>query len=96
MEIIIPAAIYLVIVSYIIGKLLTSLYSSNKDIIRFSAIAISCIFAVYLGWVLVGFLRDEHGKSFTVGWFALANSFVISFTVLAVVCWILRIVGNRI
>lgn len=95
MEILIPAAIYLIVVSYIIVKLLNGLYHSDKDIIRALAIAFSGVFFVYLAWELVGFFRNEHGKSFTVGWFALAYMLVISSTVFAVVCWILRLVGRR-
>jgi hypothetical protein len=95
MEILIPAAIYLIVVSYIIVKLLNGLYHSDKDIIRMLAIAFSGVFFVYLAWELVGFFRNEHGKSFTVGWFALAYMLVTSSTVFAIVCLILRLAGKR-
>lgn len=96
MEIIIPAAIYIVIISCIIVKLLTILYHSGKDIIKICTIAITSVFAIYVAWELVDFFRNEHGKSFTVGWFALAYFLVTSLTAFAICCWILRIVGNRI
>jgi hypothetical protein len=96
MEIIIPAAIYIVAVGYLIVKLLTGLFSSEKEIIKICAIAVTVVFTIYQLWELFAFFRNEHGKSFTVGWFALAYFFVISFTIFALICWILRIVGNRI
>lgn len=96
MEIIIPAVIYLVIVGCIAVRLLTGPYRSNKAIIKTIAITVTSVFAVYLAWELVDFLRNQHEKSFTVGWFALIYLFLTSFTAFAAICWMLRLVRKRI
>lgn len=96
MEILIPAAIYTALVSYIIVKLLTALFHHRSGVIKTISIAITGVFACYLAWTLMGFFRNEQGKSFTVGWFGLAYLLAISATVFAVICWVLLLVGNKI
>jgi UDP-N-acetylmuramyl pentapeptide phosphotransferase/UDP-N-acetylglucosamine-1-phosphate transferase len=96
MELIIPITIYLLILTYIIAKQLAGLFKSKKSLIKGLTLAASAIFLTCLVWELIQFIRNEDGKSFTIGWFALIYFLAISFTVFAIVSWGLHLLERKI
>lgn len=95
MEFIIPITIYLIVVGYLIVRMLTALFNSKNNNLRRSTFVITFLFLGYQIWDLIPFLQNRNGKSFTVGWFALSYSFVILFTIFAIICLILRTIDKR-
>lgn len=96
MELIIPVIIYLLVLGYIIFKQLTVLFNSKKLIIKNLSLLATALFLVYQLWGLIPFIRNENGKSFTIGWFALMYFLAVSFTVFAIVSWGLRLIEKRV
>lgn len=96
MEVLIPAVIYLLILCFVISKMMPVLFASKSEVIRGITYVATGIFAAYLLWGLISFLRNEDGKSFTVGWFALAYFLAVAFTVFGLVLFLLRIAERRI
>lgn len=95
MELLLVATAYVAILLYLIVKLLKSLFFSQNRIIRTGTSVVTTVFTIFLFWSLFDFLRDENGKSFTVGWLGLAYLAVISFTLFLFVCWALSLVDER-
>lgn len=75
--------------------MLKVLFKSPKKGIKKSTSIIITAFAAYQSWELLSFIKNEHGKSFTIGWFALGYFFMLSFTILAIVCWVLTLLEKR-
>lgn len=95
MELLLVAMVYVAILFYLIIRILKTLFFSPNRAIRTGTSVITAIFAVFLLWSLFDFLKNENGKSFTVGWFGMAYLTVISVTAFAFVCWVLSLVDER-
>lgn len=95
MELIIPITIYLLVLVYIIAHQLIELFKSKRSLIKSLALIATALFFIYLLWGLIPFFRNENGKSFTTGWFALVYFLAVSFTVFTVVSWGLRLIERK-
>lgn len=96
MAVLVPATVYLLILSFVITKMTPILFASKSEVIRVITYVATGIFAAYLLWGVISFLRNEDGKSFTVGWFALAYFLAVAFTIFGLVLFLLRIAERRI
>nr|WP_295922398.1 hypothetical protein [uncultured Dyadobacter sp.] len=95
MALLLVATAYVAILFFLIVKLLKTLFFSQNRVIRTGISIVTAAFAAFLFWSLFDFLRNENGKSFTVGWLGLAYLAVISFTLFAFICWALSLVDER-
>ncbi|WP_254561253.1 hypothetical protein [Dyadobacter diqingensis] len=57
--------------------------------IRIAAFIVTAFFVAGTIWELLGFIRNENGKSFTIGWYALAYFMVQVLSLYTFLCWLL-------
>lgn len=96
MEILIPTLIYIVVVSDFIVRMLRNLFLNGRKWAKNSALFLTIAFIALQCWAWIPFIQNENGKSFTVGWYALAYFSVLSFTSFAILCWLMVRVAKRI
>ncbi|TLU96042.1 hypothetical protein [Dyadobacter sediminis] len=95
MGLVISVIIYLLGLTYIIVRHLITLFNSKISVIRNISIIAAGLFFAYQLWGLIPFIKNENGKSFTVGWFALLYFFAVSFSVFTIVTWFLRSIEKK-
>lgn len=95
MQILAPALVYLLVLIFFVVRMLRSLFNTQNGFVRGITITILVIFFVILMSEIIPFIQNENGKSFTVGWFALAYFLILTFTPFTFCCWILFIINKR-
>lgn len=95
MEYDILIALYILIASFVIFRMIAGLLKSKVLLMRYATYFSLFVFISYLSWGLFSFFKNEHGKSSTVGLFALEFFLITSFTIFALLCLLLRLIERK-
>lgn len=94
-------AIFILIIVYLLVLLsiavwsLRRLFSSAKNYMKIIGLVIIAIYVAVLANETIPWLRDEYGKSFTMGWFGVIHFLVITLTPFTLICWILQFLDRK-
>ncbi|MDQ6481204.1 hypothetical protein [Dyadobacter sp. LHD-138] len=80
-------SVFLVCVT--IGSWRKLLRAAKRNGARTIGAVATAIFVVGIAWELFGFIKNENGKSFTVGWFALGFFMIQVLSIYTFLCWLL-------
>ena len=85
----------LIVEIYILIRSWKILLKSKNANFRVLLKIVSFVFGITLIWELIGFLQNENGKSFTIGWFALEFFLLNLFFYYCLFYWVLAKVSKR-